>query len=51
MTGSPQAVKTLDGSSGRVGGYLVVWGSPASRDLQDEYFTPATDLGLDWFER
>ena len=51
MTGSPQAVKMLDGSSGRVGGYLVVWGSPASRDLQDEYFTPATDLGLDWFER
>ncbi|MBL8147666.1 MAG: phage major capsid protein [Anaerolineae bacterium] len=51
MTGSPQAVKALDGSSGRVGGYLVVWGSPASRDLQDEYFTPATDLGLDWFER
>lgn len=51
MTSSPQAVKTLDGSSGRVGGYLVVWGSQAARDLQDEYFTPATDLGLDWFER
>lgn len=51
MTSSPYTVKALDGASGRVGGYLVVWGSPSARDLQDEYFTPATDLGLDWFER
>lgn len=51
MPGSPHTVKTLDGSSGRIGGYLVVWGGPAERDLQGEYFTPATDLGLDWFER
>ncbi len=34
---------------GRVGGYLVIWGSPAQRDLQNEYFTPETDLGLDWY--
>ena len=51
MTSAPQKVKTLEGGDGRVGGYLVVWGSPAARDLQDEYFTPATELGLDWFER
>ena len=51
MTSSPHTVKALEGASGRVGGYLVVWGSPAARDLQDEYFTPATELGLDWFER
>ena len=31
----------------RIGGYLVVWGSPQQRDLQGEYFTPDTDLGLD----
>ncbi len=35
---------------GRVGGYLVVWGNPAQRDLQGEYFTPETELGLDWYE-
>jgi len=51
VSSSPQMVKTLEGSSGRIGGYLVVWGGPAERDLQGEYFTPATDLGLDWFER
>jgi hypothetical protein len=51
VTSSPHTVKALEGASGRVGGYLVVWGSPTARDLQDEYFTPATDLGLDWFER
>ena len=44
------AVKTLD-EGGRVGGYLVVWGHPAQRDLHGEYFTPDTDLGLDWYPR
>ncbi len=44
------AVKALDGR-GRVGGYLVVWGDATRRDLQGEYFTPETDLGLDWFPR
>lgn len=45
------AVKMLDAERGRVGGYLVVWGDPAQRDLQGEYFTPQTDLGLDWYPR
>ncbi len=44
------AVKALDAKQGRVGGYLVVWGSPQTRDLHGEYFTPETDLGLDWYE-
>lgn len=43
-------VKALD-EGGRVGGYLVVWGDAARRDLQGEYFTPATELGLDWYPR
>ena len=44
-------IKTLDAAEGRVGGYLVVWGSPEARDLQGEYFTPETDLGLDWYDQ
>ena len=44
------AVKTLDATEGRVGGYLVVWGDGQTRDLQGEYFTPETDFALDWFE-
>lgn len=35
----------------QVGGYLVVWGSPQQRDLYGEYFTPETDLGLDWYDQ
>lgn len=35
----------------RVGGYLVMWGSVHQRDLQQEYFTPATELGLDWYSQ
>ncbi len=45
------AVKMLSAEQGRVGGYLVVWGDPTQRDLQGEYFTPQTDLGLDWYPR
>ncbi|MBI5671107.1 MAG: phage major capsid protein [Chloroflexi bacterium] len=45
------AVKTINAAEGRVGGYLIVWGNPAQRDLQGEYFTPDTALGLDWFDR
>ena len=41
-------LKTLDGR-GRVGGYLVVWGGPEERDLQGEYFTAETELGLGWY--
>ncbi len=43
-------VKAL-GENGRVGGYLVVWGDASRPDLQGEYFTPDTDLGLDWYPR
>lgn len=35
----------------RFGGYLIVWGNRRQRDLQGEYFTPQTELALDWFER
>lgn len=42
-------LKSLDAGEGRVGGYLVIWGSPEQRDLQGEYFTPETELGLDWY--
>ena len=44
-------LKTLDAAAGRVGGYLVVWGSQQQRDLQGEFFTPATELGLDWYDK
>jgi HK97 family phage major capsid protein len=43
-------VKAL-GDTGRVGGYLVVWGDVSHPDLQGEYFTPETELGLDWYPR
>lgn len=42
-------LKTISAEEGRVGGYLVVWGAPHQRDLQGEYFTPHTELGLDWY--
>ncbi|MBE2182201.1 MAG: phage major capsid protein [Anaerolineae bacterium] len=42
-------VKTL--GEGRVGGYLVVWGDSQHPDLQGEYFTPETELALEWYER
>src|SRR5215813_4718599 len=44
-------LKTINAAEGRVGGYLVVWGSPQQRDLQGEYFTPKTDLGLGWYDQ
>lgn len=43
------AIKAIDGAPGRVGGYLVYWGSEGEADLQGEYFTPQTDLGIDWY--
>ena len=43
------AVKAL--GPDRIGGYLVVWGDSDHRDLHGEYFTPQTDLALDWFAR
>lgn len=42
-----EAMKAFE--DGRIGGYLVVWGSTNRKDLQGEYFTPDTDLKLDWF--
>ena len=41
-------VKMVDSDEGRVGGYLMVWNG---RDLQGEFFTPETQVGLDWYER
>lgn len=38
------AVKAIDGN-GRVGGYLVRFGSASERDTSDEYFTAETYLG------
>ena len=32
-----------------MGGYLVVWGDESRRDLHGEYFTPGTELALDWY--
>ncbi len=49
MAQAATTLKTLNAVEGRVGGYLVIWGSPDTRDLQGEYFTPETDLGLDWY--
>ncbi len=42
-------LKTINAAEGRVGGYLVIWGSPEQRDLQGEYFTSETEFGLDWY--
>ncbi|MYD37777.1 MAG: phage major capsid protein [Chloroflexi bacterium] len=46
-----KVVKMVDAPAGRIGGYLIVWGESRQRDLQGEYFTPQTDVGLDWYEQ
>ncbi|MCY4463993.1 MAG: phage major capsid protein [Chloroflexi bacterium] len=46
-----KAVKMVDAPAGRIGGYLIVWGESRQRDLQGEYFTPQTDVGMDWYEQ
>lgn len=38
------------GEQGEVSGYLIVWGSPAQRDVQGEYFTPETEMRLDYYK-
>lgn len=43
------AIKQI--GNNRVGGYLVVWGDASTKDLQGEYFTKNTDLGLDWYQK
>ena len=44
-------LKAINAAEGRVGGYLVVWGGPQQCDLQGEYFTEQTELGLDWYDQ
>lgn len=44
-------VKMIDAPAGRIGGYMLVWGEADRRDLQGEFFTPHTDVGLDWYEQ
>jgi phage head maturation protease len=39
------AVKAL--GNGKIGGYVVRFGSPETADVQGDYFTPHTDYGLD----
>jgi len=39
-------VKDLGG--GKVGGYLVMFGSPTQTDLTGDYFTKDTDFGVEW---
>ncbi len=46
-----KTVKAIDEPGGRIGGYLITWGDRQERDVQGEYFTPETDVGLDWYER
>lgn len=45
-------IKALEATptEAKIGGYLVVWGSPEQRDTHGEYFTQNTDLGLDWYK-
>ena len=44
-------VEMIDAPAGRIGGYMLVWGEADRRDLQGEFFTPQTDVGLDWYEQ
>lgn len=41
------ALKTL--GQGKIGGYLVAYGSPTQRDSHDEWFTPQTDYYLEYY--
>jgi len=46
------AVKMLteDDTGAVIGGYLLLWGNPAMKDLQGDYFTPETELMLDHYK-
>lgn len=44
-------VKSLSEDGTRIGGYLLIFSDAAHRDLQNEYFTKRTDLGLDYYSR
>lgn len=43
------SIKSL--GDNRFGGYLVIWGSAAQKDLTGEYFTKSTDLALNMFNQ
>jgi len=43
------SVKFVDSLNNIIGGYGVVWGDPANKDLVGDYFTPQSDLALDWY--
>ncbi|RMH01699.1 MAG: hypothetical protein D6706_01505, partial [Chloroflexi bacterium] len=48
--GDTRSVKAYqEGDFGWVEGYLISWGNPNDVDLHGEYFTPRTELCLDWF--
>jgi HK97 family phage major capsid protein len=44
------AIKSLD-DEGKIGGYLVYYGSPEMKDFDGEYFTEETEYNLDWFSK
>jgi HK97 family phage major capsid protein len=46
---SETRIKAQIVGEGRIGGYLILWGTSKTRDLHGEYFTPQTELGLDWY--
>lgn len=43
-----RALRDVDGGT-VIGGYLVPWGSAEKRDLYKTYFTPQTDMGLEYY--
>lgn len=49
MTIHGGALKAL--GEDRVGGYLILWGSPNQTDLHKEYFSSRTDLALDLYNQ
>jgi len=50
--GKSLAIKALseDELGCTVGGYLVLWGGPKAKDLQGDWFTPATELMLEHYK-
>ncbi len=50
MKRKAMAVKFLDEEQGIIGGWGAPFGGPfAGKDVQGDFFTPATDFCLDWF--
>ena len=43
------AIKSLSEDGDKIGGYLIVFGGPEQPDLQGEWFTPQTELGLELY--